>query len=136
VVGREEQEHLQNHIAASLHLSEDERNRLSAHLRWVLTEKPILTGVKSRIESLSASQRQAIGKFLVGVANVDGHVSPNEVNALGQLYRLLGLAPDDVYSDVHEAATEPMTVQPAASVGSGFALPPRKAKAQTHGIST
>ena len=134
VVGREEEQHLQNHIAASLHLSEDERNRLSAHLCWVLTEKPSLTGVKTRIESLSASQRQAIGKFLVGVANVDGHVSPNEVNVLGKLYRLLGLAPDDVYSDVHEAATKPVTVQPGAAAASGFALPPRKAKPRPAGV--
>jgi uncharacterized tellurite resistance protein B-like protein len=133
VAGREEEEHLQNHIAASLHLSEDERKRLSAHLCWVLTEKPSLTGVQSRIESLSATQRQAIGKFLVGVANVDGHVSPNEVNVLGKLYRQLGLAPDDVYSDVHEAATEPVTVE-SAPAASGFALPPRKAKTKPAGV--
>lgn len=122
-----EEEHLQGHIASALHLSEDERNRLSAHLRWVLVEQPSIAGAKKRIESLTAAQRQAIGRFLVGVANADGHVSPEELQTLGKLYRLLGLDPGDVYRDVHQAATEPVTVQPAAP-DTGFALPPRKPK--------
>ena len=122
-----EEEHLQSHVASALHLSEDERTRLSAHLRWVLAERPSVAGAKKRIESLTASQRQAIGRFLVGVANADGHVSPEEVQILGKLYRLLGLDPAAVYSDVHQAATEPVTIQPAAPE-TGFALPPRKPK--------
>jgi uncharacterized tellurite resistance protein B-like protein len=122
-----EEEHLQSHVASALHLSEDERNRLSAHLRWVLAERPSIAGAKKRIESLSASQREAIGKFLVGVASADGFVSPEEVQTLGKLYRLLGLDPADVYSHVHQAATEPVTVQ-SAEPERGFALPPRRPK--------
>ena len=133
-ISREEQEYLQSHIASALHLTEDERARLSAHLCWVLAERPGLSGVKKRIESLTASQRQAIGRFLVGVANADGYVSPEEVDTLGKLYRLLGLDPADVYSDVHQAATEPVTVQPPASAETGFALPPRKPKRKPAGV--
>jgi uncharacterized tellurite resistance protein B-like protein len=133
-IGREEEQHLRDHISTSMHLSEDERTRLGAHLSWVLTERPKLSGIKSRIESLSAPQRHAIGKFLVGVANVDGHVSPNEVNALGKLYRILGLTADEVYTDVHKAATEPVIVQPSASAEGAFVLPARKQKAKPTGI--
>lgn len=133
-ISREEQEYLQSHIASALHLTEDERARLSAHLCWVLAERPGLSGVKKRIESLTASQRQAIGRFLVGVANADGYVSPEEVDTLGKLYRLLGLDPANVYSDVHQAATEPVTVQPPASAETGFALPPRKPKRKPAGV--
>ena len=128
-ISNAEEEHLQSHVASALHLSEDERNRLSAHLRWVLAERPSIAGAKKRIESLSASQREAIGKFLVGVASADGYVSPEEVQTLGKLYRLLGLDPADVYSHVHQAATEPVTVQPAEPER-GFALPPRRPRAK------
>ena len=133
-ISREEEQHLESHIASALHLSEDERTRLSAHLCWVLAERPGLAGVKKRIESLATAQRQAIGRFLVGIANADGHVSPEEVDTLGKLYRLLGLDPADVYSDVHQAATEPVTVQPPASAVTGFALPPRKPKPKPAGV--
>ena len=122
-----EEEYLQGHVASALHLSECERNRLNAHLHWALAEQPSIAGAKKRIESLTASQRQAIGRFLVSVANADGHVSPEEVQTLGKLYPLLGLDPTDVYSDVHQAATEPVTVQPAVP-DTGFALPPRRPK--------
>jgi uncharacterized tellurite resistance protein B-like protein len=130
-----EEQHLQSHVASALHLSEDERARLSAHLRWVLAERPSIAGAKKRIESLTVAQRQAIGTFLVGVANVDGHVSPEEVQTLGKLYRLLGLDPADVYSDVHQAATEPVTVQPAAPAATGFALPAPKQKPRQAAIA-
>lgn len=133
-ISGKEQEYLQSHIASALHLSEDERGRLSAHLCWVVAERPVLSGVKKRIESLTASQRQAIGRFLAGVANADGQVSPGEVNTLGKMYRLLGLDPADVYSDVHQAATEPVTVQPQAPAAAGFALPPRRKAPKPAGI--
>jgi uncharacterized tellurite resistance protein B-like protein len=127
-------EFLESHITSALHLSEDERSRLRAHLCWVLEERPSLLGVTKRVGSLAASQRQAIGRLLVGVANANGYVSPAEVETLGKLYRLLGLDPAGVYSDVHQAATDPVTVQPAASAASGFALPRLQQKARPAGI--
>jgi tellurite resistance protein len=125
-IGRDEEEHLERHVAAALHLSEDERLRLDAHRRWVMAERPGLTGVKKRIENLALSQREAIGRFLIGVAGADGSISPEELESLGKLYRMLGLNPQDVYSDAHEAATEPVTVGPTEAAAAGFALPPRR----------
>ena len=128
--GQDEEQLLRNHIASSLHLSDDERTRLSAHLGWLMLERPGTNGVKSRIESLAAPQREVIAKFLVEVANADGQVSPAEIESLGRLYRLLGLDPQAVYSDVHLAATDPVTVQASGVGASGFALPPRRSKAK------
>jgi uncharacterized tellurite resistance protein B-like protein len=133
-ISREVVEFLESHITSALHLSEDERSRLRAHLCWVLEERPSLLGVTKRVGSLAVSQRQAIGRLLVGVANANGYVSPEEVETLGKLYRLLGLDPADVYSDVHQAATDPVTVQSAASAASGFALPRLQQKARPAGI--
>jgi hypothetical protein len=86
--------------------------------------------VKKRVESLALSQRQAIGRFLAGVASADGCISPNEVNILRQMYRMLGLNEQDVYSDAHEAATNPVTVLPAEDTDTGFALPRRRRAAE------
>jgi uncharacterized tellurite resistance protein B-like protein len=134
VTGEDEEQLLRNRIAASLHLSGDERSRLSAHLGWLLAERPGLTGVKGRVESLTAPQRQAISGFLVEVANVDGQVSPAEVQTLGKLYRLLGLNPEKVYSDLHQAATDPVTIEGPTVGTSGFALPIRKPRVKRTGI--
>lgn len=132
--GQDEEQLLRNHIASSLHLSEDERTRLNAHLGWLLIERPGISGVKSRIESLATPQRQAIAKFLVEIANADGQVLPAEVESLGRLYRVLGLDPQAVYGDLHLAATDPVPVQAPGSGASGFTLPARRPKAKRTGI--
>jgi len=124
-ISAEEQIHLENHVAVALHLSDNEWLRLDAHLRWALAERPGMSGVKKRIEALTSSQRDAIGQFLVSVANADGYISPEKIESLGKMYRLLGLNPEDVYSRAHAAATEPVSVEPVEATASGFALPLR-----------
>ena len=133
-VTQQEQEHLETHVANSLDLSHDERHRLQVHLRWVLAERPGLAGVKQRIENLTLSQRQTIGRFLVSIASADGQISPDEVEMLGKTYRILGLNPQDVYSDVHKAATEPITIKSAEASVHGFKLPARQIPVQTPGL--
>jgi uncharacterized tellurite resistance protein B-like protein len=132
-VGREEEDFLRQHIQSALHLSDAERARLQCHLRWVMEERPGLSGVKKRIDSMAQTQRQAVGTFLAAVANADGYVSPQEIDTLKKLYRLLGLDPETVYTDAHQAATQPLTVESAAAPA-GFALPARKrtSKAAVH----
>ena len=130
-ISAQEQAHLENHVAAAVQLAEDERLRLDAHLHWVLAERPGLAGVTKRIDALTLSQREAIGRFLIGVANADGYISPGEVETLGKMYRLLGLNPQDVYNHAHAAATEPVTVKRAEGAISGFAVPPRQKQKKT-----
>ena len=125
-ITNKEQEYLQSHVASALSLSEAERARLNAHICWVLAEQPGFSGVKKRIEALMPSDRETIGRFLAAVASADGLVSPEEVETVGKVYRLLGLDADNVYSNIHQAATEPLTIQSAASPSAGFVLPPRR----------
>jgi tellurite resistance protein len=129
-VTQEQEEQIEAHIGSALNLSEDERLRLDAHRHWVLTERPVLAGVKKRVESLALPQRQAIGRFLAGVASAGGDISPNEVNMLRQMYRMLDLNQQDVYSDAHQAATSPVTVLPAKEISAGFAIPQRRRAAE------
>ena len=133
-VTSQEQEHLESYVANSLDLSQDERHRLEVHLRWVLAERPGLAGIKQRIENLTSTQRQTIGRFLVSIASADGQISVDEVEMLGKTYRILGLNPQAVYSDVHKAATEPITIKAAEAAAHGFALPARQNPPKTPGF--
>nr|MDQ3328572.1 hypothetical protein [Chloroflexota bacterium] len=109
-------------------LTETQRHRLHAHLAWRLTTGARLTGLKPRLAGLPAEDRPTIGRFLISVAAADSPVSHEEVKALEKIYRLLGLAPGDVYGEIHahtvsQAAREPVSVRAAATVHSGFAIP-------------
>jgi uncharacterized tellurite resistance protein B-like protein len=123
-----EERHLLAHLESALHLSEAERTRLKAHLRWLLAAPPGLAGLKRRVAPLSAEQRRGIGQFLIGVAGADGHVGAEELKLLTRIYGLLGLEAQSVYSDVHALAsaeappTEPVTVRPAEPAA-GFPIP-------------
>jgi uncharacterized tellurite resistance protein B-like protein len=116
-----------------LHLSESERRRLHAFTRLVFSAPPKLNGIKAKVDALDLSQRQAIGDFLAVIAQSDSVVTPAEIKTLEKSYRLLGLDPQRVYSNVHVAATEPVTVRSAAE-SEGFAIPKPRATARA-GIS-
>jgi len=108
-----------------LHLAEGERRRLQAHLHRFLSVPPKLTGLTKRIAALDKSARESLGNFLALVAQADAEVSPAEVKTLEKIFKLLGLDSKSVYSAVHEAAAEPITVRPAETTASGFAVPKR-----------
>lgn len=124
-----EERHLAAHLEAALHLSEAERRRLEAHLMWLLAAGGGLAGVKRRIAALDTRQRSHVGQFLVTVAAIDGTVTPEEIDILMKIYRLLELDPDEVYRQVHAIATtsapatEPVTIRPAAPATTGYAIP-------------
>ncbi|MEU8076775.1 TerB N-terminal domain-containing protein [Catellatospora citrea] len=136
-VSEHETTHLIEHLRSALHLTEDERTRLRAHLMWLSVSELKLTGLKKRLDALDVNQRTAIGNFLITVAAADGVVSPAEVTTLTKIFKLLGLDPAQTYSRIHEhlgghgarparhvpAATEPVTVRPGGGAAAGFALP-------------
>jgi hypothetical protein len=125
-----EERHLAEHLENALHLEAAERVRLKAHLRWLLASPPGLNGVKKRIGILPESYRRSIGQFLITVAGADGSIGAEELKLLTQIYGLLGLEAQSVYSDVHALASaaappasDAITVRPAAPSPGGFALP-------------
>jgi tellurite resistance protein len=111
-----------------LSLTESERRRLHAHLRLLLVEPPKLTGLKKRIEGLDTAAREAVADFLSVVAQADDRVTPEEIRQLQKIFRLLGLNPEAVYSKVHAAATEPVSVvegdEDSPETRPRFAIPP------------
>jgi len=125
-VSQHEERHLREHVESGLELSQTERRRLDAHLRWLLLDPPGLTGLKRRLQALDADERHSLARFLVAVAAADGRFAPEEVKILRKVYPLLGLEADDVFTDLHALRSgddEPVTVldgEPAA----GYAIPP------------
>lgn len=132
-----EQRRLEEHLETALELTPGERTRLRAHLRWLLTSRPGLTGMKKRLASLAPPVKSALGQFIISVAAADGHVSADELKTLAKIYPLLGLDPDELYSHVHAVgassqpppATEPVTVRTASRKPKGFGIPPRPPEA-------
>lgn len=100
-VSAEEAEQLESHIHGVKELYAGERTRLHAHAQWLTLSTPKLSGLRKKLEGLSASQRQAIAGSLVTLAAADGEISPEEVKTLSKIFDLLGLDPKSVYSALH-----------------------------------
>jgi uncharacterized tellurite resistance protein B-like protein len=125
---------LEQHIAEALQLSVGERQRLGAHLAWLVEANPGTSGLKKRLATLSRDARQHIGRLLVSIATTDMHVDPREMKILEKLYTLLGLESSDLYRDVHAAQAaddEPIVVDMPPAVSKGFAIPPKPVPAPT-----
>ena len=133
-----EEQRLEEHLEEVLQLSDGERARLRARLRWLLESRPSMAGLRKRLEGLSADHRRSLAEFLIGVAGADGRVSPEEIDLLRRIYPRLGLDPDDLYGHIHALAATageslppagPVTVRPGGPGTPGHAIPPRPATA-------
>lgn len=119
-----EREVLQAHIEQRLTLTAGERQRLDAHLAWLLESGPAMTGLKKRLEGIPNEKRDAIARLLIEVAAADGHVDPREIKALEKIYDLLELSRADLYRNVHalQGSDEPVAVV-EASPAKAYAIP-------------
>ncbi|MDX6741145.1 TerB N-terminal domain-containing protein [Actinocorallia sp. A-T 12471] len=106
-VAAEEKALLVAHLEKGLDLTPGERTRLRAHLRWLLTTEPKLTGLTKRVAGLDAGQRERVAGFLAAVAAADGVIDPAEVKLLKRIRKMLGLDPEAVHTSLHAAALSP-----------------------------
>lgn len=125
----DEERHLEESVDRMLHLQAHERLRLRAHLKWLFLSKPTLTALKKRVAGLDASQRGAIGAFVVNVAHVEGGLAHTEMKTLAKVYRLLELPEETLYREAHAAATEPVVVKPGEKATTRFKVPPKPSAA-------
>lgn len=124
-VSAQEEQYLQEQLKRWSHLGAAELSRLRVHLKWLLLAPPTLVTLKKRVSILKDDQKRVIAGFLIAVAQAEGGVSPDEVRVLTKVYRLFGLDEKELYSQVHVAATEPVTLKPAAAAPAGFGVPPK-----------
>ncbi len=89
-------------------LPSSEMARLHASLVGLVTTEIKLTGLagmKKRLEELTEDERKDTGDILIAVATRDGAVSPATVTILMRIFKLLGLDPEIVTSQLHAAQT-------------------------------
>lgn len=113
------------------YLKPAEQQRLKAHVLWLRTQSLNMSGVKKRIENLDAAQKEMVGNLIIQVSQVGGTVPVDEMKLIERIFKLLGIETTNLYSKMHQAAIEPITVVPASSTGGGFALPAPPEKAAT-----
>jgi tellurite resistance protein len=122
-------------VDAWAHLTIAQRHRLRAHLRLLTITPMSLTSLKKRFEPLPQASRDALASFIAGLAQADGKVSADELKSLEKAYKVLGVDPKRVYSDVHAggsvaAPTVSTAATPEGSVAqvSGLHLDPERIK--------
>ena len=117
------------HQPAADRLTDAEERRLRAELRWRTAVPTGLADLRPVLRRPPAGAAAALGQVGAALAVADGVVDPRAVTALEQVYRILGLDRDDLYSALHallyqDAPTllgEPGPAEP----GFGIPAPPR-----------
>ena len=102
-------DHLRSEIESWSHLTPAHRQRLHAHLQWLVASPVSLQSLKKKLEPMELRAKEAIATFMATLAQSDGMVSPAEVKFLEKVYKALGVNPKRVFTDVHalEAGTAP-----------------------------
>lgn len=147
-VAAEERALLAAHIAEAPDLSEGERRRLAAHVHWLEACPPDRNGLKARAAALPVEARDHVGRLAIAMAAADGRVDGEEIKLLQKLYKLLGLDPDTLFSDLHALGAEdgagasfaksPAPALPELETSGGLRLDPeriRRIQADTARVS-
>jgi tellurite resistance protein len=128
-VAESERDYIEAHLEKILSLSIGEKQRIRAHLEWLLSDPPGLAGMKKRIESLQPDEKRSVASFCLGVAAADGHLDPSEIKTLNKLYPMLGYREDEVFAHIHSMMSgghnsdSPITIQKADNSQHGFKVP-------------
>lgn len=127
-VGADEVGHLHEEMKAWDHLLPHHVQRLQALLALLQRAPVALTSLKKKIEPLAAGERETIASFMATIAQADGVVSPAEVKLLEKVYKVLGVEPKKVFSDLHAVAAGARQGVPVVrkAARAGLKLDPRR----------
>lgn len=93
--------HLRQEIEHWNHLTSRTRQRLHAHLAWLVAAPMTLASLKKKLDPLEPKAKETVATFMATLAQSDGVVSPDEVKFLEKVYKALGVEPKRVFSDIH-----------------------------------
>lgn len=127
--GADEMAHLRTQVQSWVHLTPAHQQRLSAHLQLLMAAPVPLSSLKKRLDALPAAAKESIASFMATVAQSDGTVSPAEVKMLEKVYKVFGLDPKKVFSDIHAVsagAALGSTLTNAKVAETGFKLDPAR----------
>ena len=128
-ISRIEMTFLRNLIDSNANLTENERNRLRANLKWFQHHSPTISFFRKNLsESLRDELKTSIRKVIIGIVHSDGIVHNVEIARIEQIYKLLGFNHGEVYSDMHagEVLDGPVSVGQGSRRVAGEKIPPRK----------
>lgn len=120
-----ERHSLEQQVATTEGLNEQESRRLRANLIWFLAIPPDMSLLRRKLKDVGEDSRTALRAALVTAAHADGMLQSEEVASIERVYKALGLDPTLVYSDLHagDIADAPRTVRAAQPNAPGEALP-------------
>jgi tellurite resistance protein len=116
-ISEQETLHLRKEIELWSHLTPRSRERLHAHLSWLVSSPMTLAGLKKKLDPLEQSAKQVVATFMATLAQADGMVSPDEVKFLEKVYKALGVEPKQVFSDIHAVGAGNAPSPPTATTG-------------------
>lgn len=93
-------------------LSEAEKARLNANLKWAVCVPPSVSEFRRHFKDLPIEGRRQIGRIAMAVAGSDGRIDAAEVDALNKLYRALGIDEREVFSELNAISARP--IKPAS----------------------
>jgi uncharacterized tellurite resistance protein B-like protein len=131
LVDQEEIANIEQALEDQFHLSSDESRHLKAY-GLLLSQKPpsISSLSKSLRAALNVDQRAMIGKYLVGVAAVNGIIDHKERAALKSTYKALEIdvsALDALLAELQQSTSKPVEVRNGQrETRAGEAIPTRK----------
>lgn len=127
-ISQDEKKYLERKLEILFNLSQAEKVRLKAYTQYLFLTPSNFAGIKKQLQALDLKQRENIGKFLVDIAQADGFVDPNEIKILNKIYSILDLDAQDLYSQAHVAATEPVKIESSDVPQKGFTIPSQPKK--------
>lgn len=124
-VSESERRALFNRIARVRNVSELECRLLKANLDWLLAVPADIATLRSRLKDVDVDQKVALRSAMIAIAHADGLIKTEEVAGIEKIYRILGLDPSTVYSDLHagEVSDAPVRVKAAEPGAPGEAIP-------------
>jgi hypothetical protein len=117
-------------------LAPPDARRLEALKHVFMARPPTLAGLGKRLQStFSREQREAVGRFLTGIAAANGIIDRKELNALRSSYRALDIGVDQLNRLLEEnrrASQEPIEVETGdPSAERGEEIPARSSASST-----
>jgi hypothetical protein len=102
-------------------------------LDWLLAVPADIATLRSRLKDVDGDQKVALRSAMIAIAHADGLIKTEEVAGIEKIYRILGLDPSTVYSDLHagEVSDAPVRVQAAEPGAPGEAIPDEPSTSQS-----
>ena len=106
-------------------LTELERMRLHANLKWYLEVPPDMSWLRSRLKEMDAEHHLALRAAVVVIAHADSVIQSEEVACIEKIYKALGIDASLVYADLHagDVPDGPVRVRAAEAEGPGEQIP-------------